>query len=65
MSVADIAKAAGVNLDCVYKHIAAGHISTTKLPGFRQHMVQESELAAFLKARANGKFVRKETVGKA
>jgi excisionase family DNA binding protein len=60
LSVTEVARAADLTMDSIYKHIKAGHITATKLPNFRQYMVEQSELAAFLRARANGKFVRPE-----
>jgi excisionase family DNA binding protein len=57
LSVNDVARATGLTVDSIYKHIKAKHLAATKLPNFRQYMVEQSELAAFLKARANGKFV--------
>jgi excisionase family DNA binding protein len=60
LSATDVARATGLTLDSIYKHIRAKHIATVKVPNFRQYLIEQSELAAFLKARANGLFVRPE-----
>jgi helix-turn-helix protein len=60
LSVNDVARATGLTIDSIYKHIRAKHIAAIKLPNFREYMVEQSELAAFIKARANGQLVRPE-----
>ena len=62
LSVADVARAAGLTLDSIYKHIKAKHLVAIKLPNFRQYLVEPTELTAFLTARANGRFVRREAI---
>jgi excisionase family DNA binding protein len=58
LSVQDVARAADLSVPAIYKHIEAGHIEVIKLPNFKNYLIPAAALAAFLKARAHGKFVR-------
>jgi excisionase family DNA binding protein len=58
LTVYEVARAADLTVACIYAHIHNGHLDAVKMPGFRQYMVEPSALAAFLKARARGQFVR-------
>jgi hypothetical protein len=58
LSVAEVARATSLTIDSIYKHIRAGHLIAIKPSHFDQYMVEPAELTAFLKARANGSFVR-------
>ena len=58
LTVYDVARATDLTVPCVYKHVHDGHIDAVKVPGFRQYMIEPAALAAFLKARAKGQYVR-------
>jgi excisionase family DNA binding protein len=58
LTVYDVARATDLTVPCVYKHVHDGHIDAMKVPGFRQYMIEPAALAAFLKARAKGQYVR-------
>jgi excisionase family DNA binding protein len=58
LTVYEVARAADLTIPCIYAHIHNGHLDAVKVPGFRQYMVEPAALAAFLKARARGQFVR-------
>jgi excisionase family DNA binding protein len=58
LTVYEVARATDLTVPCIYKHIHDGHIDAVKVPGFRQYMIEPAALAAFLKARAKGQFVR-------
>jgi excisionase family DNA binding protein len=58
LTVYEVARATDLTVPCIYKHIHDGHIDVVKVSGFRQFMIEPSALNAFLKARANGIYVR-------
>ena len=58
LTISDVARACGLTDVTIYKHVHDAHIDVVRLPGCRQFFVEPSALAAFLKARAQGKFVR-------
>jgi excisionase family DNA binding protein len=58
LTVYEVARATDLTVPCIYKHIHDGHIDVVKVPGFLQYMIEPSALNAFLKARANGIYVR-------
>jgi excisionase family DNA binding protein len=58
LTVYEVARATDLTVPCIYRHIHDGHIDAVKVPGFRQYMIEASSLTTFLKARANGQFVR-------
>jgi excisionase family DNA binding protein len=58
LTVNDVARATGLSIPAVYAHIHDGHLDVVKVQGFRQYMIEPAALAAFLKARAKGQFVR-------
>jgi excisionase family DNA binding protein len=58
LTVYEVARAADLTIPCIYRHIHDGHLDAVKMPGFRQYMIEPQALAAFLKARAKGHFVR-------
>jgi excisionase family DNA binding protein len=58
LTVYEVARATNLTVPCIYRHIHDGHLDAVKVPGFRQFMIEPSGLTVFLKARANGQFVR-------
>jgi hypothetical protein len=58
LTVSDVGMATELAIVSVYKHIHAGNLDAVRLPDTRQFFVEPAALAAFLKARAQGKFVR-------
>jgi excisionase family DNA binding protein len=58
LTVYEVARATDLTVPCIYRHIHDGHLDAVKVPGFRQFMIEPSSLTTFLKARANGQFVR-------
>jgi excisionase family DNA binding protein len=58
LTVNDVARATDLSIPAIYAHIHDGHIDVVKVQGFRQYMIEPAALAAFLKARAQGMFVR-------
>jgi hypothetical protein len=58
LSVIDVATATDLSVPNIYKHIALGHIEAIKPPHFKNYIIPVASLTAFLKARAEGKFVR-------
>jgi excisionase family DNA binding protein len=58
LTVYEVARATELTVPCIYRHIHDGHLDAVKVPGFRQYMIEPSALTVFLKARANGQFVR-------
>lgn len=58
LSVIDVAQAADLTVFAIYKHIALGHIEAIKLRNFKNYLIPAASLTAFLKARAEGKYVR-------
>jgi excisionase family DNA binding protein len=58
LTVYEVARATELKSACIYRHIQEGHLDAVKIPGFRQYMIEPAALAAFLKARAKGQFIR-------
>lgn len=58
LTVYEVARATELTVPCIYRHIHDGHLDAVKVPGFRQFMIEPAALTTFLKARANGQFVR-------
>jgi hypothetical protein len=58
LSVREVAVASDLSVPNIYKHINLGHIEVIKLRDFKNYMIPAASLAAFLQARAEGKFKR-------
>ncbi len=58
LTVYEVARATELTVPCIYRHIHDGHLDAVKVPGFLQFMIEPAALTIFLKARANGQFVR-------
>jgi hypothetical protein len=58
LSVIDVARASDLSVPCIYKHIALGHIEAIKLQNFKNYLIPAAALTDFLRARAEGRFVR-------
>jgi hypothetical protein len=58
LSVREVAVASDLSVPNIYKHIGLGHIEVIKLRDFKNYMIPAASLAAFLRARAEGKFKR-------
>jgi hypothetical protein len=60
LTISDVGRACGLTDVAIYKHVHDSHIDVVRLPGCRQFFVEPAALAAFLKARAEGRYVRPE-----
>jgi hypothetical protein len=58
LSVREVAVACDLSDANIYKHIELGHIEVIKRENFKNIMIPAASLAAFLRARAEGKFKR-------
>jgi hypothetical protein len=58
LSVIDVARASDLSVPAIYKHIDLGHIEAIKLANFKNYLIPVASLTAFLKARAEGQYVR-------
>jgi excisionase family DNA binding protein len=67
LSVRDVARATGLSIPAVYKHLEAKHLQALRPPGFTQYLISATALTEFMRARANGSYVRppkRQTVAK-
>jgi hypothetical protein len=50
------ALATGLSLNAIYLHIKVGNLKASKIQGFKEWMIRQEDLQAFISARAKGRF---------